>query len=107
MKNIILSLIAGCGVLGAFAPTELEALKVNVEPSIAFRHSHEWSRPCCTVYRQAYPVTEIVEKRWIDPCTGHVMIEQIPVTRMEIVEHAVPCHSRSFGTDYKLKFKFK
>lgn len=105
MKKTLLTIMVFGTVLGLFfTPSEAEALKVKLEPSITFRQSNRRSyhRPK-RVVRQYQDV-----HYYHDPYTHYDNYYYYPVTR-EYVEYYPSYRNRSYsrGTDFKLKFKFK
>jgi hypothetical protein len=104
MKNIFILFVVALGVF-AFAPGKAEAMGMRVCPSITFRNSHHVVRGPCT--RVVQPHYHVVEHRWVDPCTGHMIVEHVPVQDYEVVHYCPPRRVYSRGTDFQVKFKFR
>ena len=105
MKKTLLTIMVFGSTLGlSFAPSEAEAFKVKVEPSLTFRQSNTrtYNRPR-RVVRHYQDV-----QYYHDPYTHHDHYYYYPVTR-EYVEYYPPYrnHQHTSGTDFQLKFKFK
>ena len=105
MKNTLLSIMVFGSALGlGFVPSEAEALKVKLEPSITFRQSYKrnYRRPRRVVhhYQEVY--------QYHDPYTHEDYYYSYPVAR-DYVEYYPSYRKprRSAWTDLQLKFKFK
>lgn len=87
----------------AFMPSQAEALKIKVEPSVIFRQSFDR-----TFVRPVYvpPPTPVYELRsFVDPVTGELHQMYVPCAPRVLVGDRF--YSRTFGTDYQLGFRFR
>jgi len=102
IKKIIATLIACTGMVAVISPSQAEAVKLKVEPSVTFRNSYEHTRVrqprSRRMVRQRYvPQREVV---YVYPEDDYYYYED---------EYYVPRHyrTRTSGTDFGLTFKLK
>lgn len=104
MKNLFLTLtILGSTIMTAFTPSDVEAIKIKVEPSFTIQDSH---RPYHQPTYTRYDYNDVYY--YVDPYTHREYYYTYPV-RYERVEYRpyYRSHSHRTGTDFKLKFKIK